>query len=385
MKNIEAMNKPQTRSTPDQDAPKNVLKHTALRIKEVHPSVSLSRILYQIRGADILLVKRSGADVLVYLFGYFDTFRMKEKLGGKITVDGFEYVVVSDVAQIEEDRMERIRMAHSTGGTRNVMLANLEDFMKEDFLREECEKYGEIESLRYFKDKKLVYVEYFSFISAMELVKNIYQDTLFQNVKIVFGKDKCGVDEIASGVFQNNRTVYLGNVMGDVSAADVLEMVQGGPVFGIKLVREKKCAFVTFFDYVSASAFLEYGNTFSILINGTPSKLGGGKIQPLPAASSILAYNGVTRLISVKLNAGVSQSRIESEMAQYGEIEKIEKSDRFMTVSYSNLLDAHAAYTQIEKTSHALSVLLNGFVKDPCSATTATDLMLLVQKKELGL
>ncbi|KAI5191277.1 hypothetical protein NECID01_1389 [Nematocida sp. AWRm77] len=358
--------------------------YTALSIQNVPENIGLSKIMHALRSTDVLSLERTGPkSAELTLFSYFDMFRTKERMGGEVHVDRHVLPMHPCRTGLGSAERERLYMAHCAGGTRNVMLGNLEDFMDDGFIREEAEKYGKIDSFKYFRDRKVSYIEFFSFISAIKFVSGIHEDSLFQNVRIAFGKDKCNAEE-TEGSITNNRTVYFGNIPMDTSAADILEAVRGGSVFSMKLIKEKKCAFITFIDSISAAALIEYASVFSVFIKGIPIKVGSGKVMPLPHIAPILAYNNTSRILAFQLSDAVSSIQLEMELSKYGEIEGVEKKDGALLVSFTNMHDAYNACTDLAKTNPAIAVLFCGYKEDPCGAVKAKSLIMQIQRKELS-
>lgn len=315
---------------------------------------------------DMLSIARESEGVVVRFFSYYDMFRTWKALGDTVTIRGIKVQVVPIENNLEN--WSSLYLSHAAGGSRNVMLSNLEDYMDGTFIREEAEKFGEIESVKHLRDKKVCYVEFFSFVSAIEFVCTIREDTLFENVKVIFGKDKLS-DEC-----NNNRTVYFGNVLCEVG--ELLESVIGGKVFAVKTIKEKKCAFITFYDQLSAVGLIEYANTTPIVVKGCHMKLGAGKPQQLPHIVPILAYKGVTRAFSV-------DPSLRHRLGDFGEIDKIEAKTNRLVVIYTNVLDAYAAREEFLR-NPATAHLVYEYEEDPCNAIGPQKLLLMTQKYIFG-
>lgn len=363
-------------------APEEMQKYTVLQFSNAPKEMDVQKIILLIKGVDILSAAKEEDVFYVSFFSYFDLFQQWKILGSEVVVDEIKIKVQPIESRLDPKLKERLYMAHAAGGTRNVMLLSLDDFMNSEFIREEAEKFGAVESLKHLKDRKLAYVEFHSFVSAMEFVVSLKEDSLFQNVKICFGKDKCGTGENDDVTIQNKRTIYFGNIPNDTTPSEILSVVKGGPVYTVKVIRDKKCAFVGFFNYISAAAYIEYSQMFSICIRGMHVKLGPGKIQPLPNIAPILAYKGVTRSIVFKMNRTINESKLESELSRYGEIDKIErKEEELVRVSYLNAQDAYNAFEAL-KNDPTVGKMLCGYAVDPCAEVTATNLIMEVQRKE---
>ncbi|OAG29757.1 hypothetical protein NEDG_00890 [Nematocida displodere] len=373
------------KQTKDEDRPKQLektQKYLSLAFQNVPEGVSLPDILQQIRGVDVCSAERHGQVVVVSFFSYFDAFKAYKATREGVSVAKHTFTPELIKTSINDEEREKLYLSNGAGGTRNVMLGNLEDYMTADFLKEEAEKYGSIETFKHFKERRLAYVEFFSYISAIKFVSTIREDSLFQSVKASFGKDKCGPPEGEESSLHNSRTVYLGNLTTDTTASDIFTVLQGGKIFSVKMIKEKKCAFVSFFDYVAAAAFIEYANTFPIMLQGMHLKVGPGKIQPLPASAPVLAWTGATRLLSIGLDRSVSEGQLLDELEKHGEIEKTvyTKDESSVIVGYTTVIDAYSAHMAFA-TDPLLSGCLNGYAEDPCASTTTLSLIMQVQKR----
>ncbi|KAI5189623.1 hypothetical protein NEMIN01_0576 [Nematocida minor] len=363
-------------------SPEDMQKYTVLLFSGVPEKVDLPSILQLFKGVDILSAEKDSFSVHISFFSYFDLFQQWTALGSEVVLEGTKVAVQPIESPLSDKEREKLYIAHAAGGTRNVMLTSLDDFMTGDFIREEAEKYGAVESLKHMRDRKLAYIEFFSFVAAMEFVVNIREDSLFQNVKTCFGKDKCGTGESDDTAAHNSRTVYFGNIPVDTTPAEILAVVQGGRVYTIKLIRDKKCAFVAFFNYVSAAAFIEYSQMFSVCIRGMQVKLGPGKIQQLPHIAPVLAYKGATRSILLRMEKSINEAKLEPELSRYGEIDKIERKEGdLVTVSYLSVQDSHTAYEALLN-DPTISHMLCGYAEDPCAEVSAYGLMMEIQRKE---
>ncbi len=87
-----------------------------------------------------------------------------------------------------------IAMAVQSGGSRNVYIGNIEnaDLLTEEKLRRDFGDFGEVEQVNSLREKNCAFVNFCNIqnaIKAIEAMKN-HQD--YQNVKIAYGKDRCG-------------------------------------------------------------------------------------------------------------------------------------------------------------------------------------------------
>lgn len=359
----------------------------SLLFSGIPASAPTESLLAHIKGVDLESVERSrdGGKVKIGFFSYFDLYKVYTRISSSPIALGGSAVAASHVSE-KEPLESRVKNTHSTGATRNVMLGNLEDYMSSDFIREEAERYGEVESLKHIKDRKVAYVEFFSFTPAVKFVSTVKNDALFQNVKVAFGRDKCSHEEDpdSPGTGLNARTLYLGNTPSDVSPAEILGLVKGGEIFSMKTLRDKKCAFVTFIDHLSAAVFLEYTNFFPMVVRGARLRVGWGKSSILPVHVPLLCFAGATRnLVIGSIDRSIPAERIEGDAEKYGEIEKkaLLRDQGALHVNYCNLLECHNAYLGFKKDPFYGRCTVS-FGRDVCASTSAQELMFEMQKAE---
>lgn len=88
-----------------------------------------------------------------------------------------------------------LTLAVSSGASRNIYLGNIDvnnpKFSKEN-LREKLSEYGEIEQINYLLEKNCVFVNFTNISYAILAIDKIKIDEDFKDLKINFGKDRCG-------------------------------------------------------------------------------------------------------------------------------------------------------------------------------------------------
>lgn len=365
---------------PDPQSLEETLSRCTLVFRNVPDTVTIFAVLHVLKGADILSAeKESNGDIVITYFSYFDAFKKYTETKSGILVGREQLIPEFIQSPLAPEEIKRACMTQRAGGSRNVMLSNLEDYMTADFLKEEVEKYGPIESFRYLKDRKIAYAEYFSFLSAINLVTNMKEDSLFQNIKTSFGRDKSGPGDDS---LSNSRTVYFGGLSPDIDSSDILRVVKGGRVFSMKLLRDKKCAFITFFDYISAAAFLEYCNVFGLLIKGMQVKVGTGKVQPLPFAAPFLAWKNASRCIRVPVANSALRELLEQRLRKYGEIDSLiyNREECAVHAHYATVQDATSALADIERNPEYVTQA-GEYIEDPCAKVDAHELILQIMTK----
>ncbi|BGO99315.1 RNA-binding protein MRN1 [Rhodotorula toruloides] len=87
-----------------------------------------------------------------------------------------------------------IAMVVQAGGSRNVYVGNIDDFetYKEEKLRKDFGEYGEIELVNFLKEKQCCFVNFTNITNAIKAIEGIKQHADYQNLKVSYGKDRCG-------------------------------------------------------------------------------------------------------------------------------------------------------------------------------------------------
>ena len=98
------------------------------------------------------------------------------------------------------------------------------------------------------------------------------------------------------------RTVYVGNLPNDASVDELLSQVRFGPIDSVKILPEKSCAFISFLDPTTASAFHSDALMRKLRLHEQDLKIGWGK----PSAVSVTVLNavqqsGATRNVRIEL------------------------------------------------------------------------------------
>ncbi|GAA5992020.1 hypothetical protein JCM10908_000703 [Rhodotorula pacifica] len=87
-----------------------------------------------------------------------------------------------------------IAMVVQSGGSRNVYVGSIEDFetYSDEKLRTDFGEYGEIELINFLKEKQCAFVNFTNITNAIKAIEGIKQHPDYQNLKISYGKDRCG-------------------------------------------------------------------------------------------------------------------------------------------------------------------------------------------------
>ncbi|KAF9394492.1 hypothetical protein CPC16_011102 [Podila verticillata] len=82
--------------------------------------------------------------------------------------------------------------ALSDGATRNVYVGGIDDSITEEKLREDFAEYGETELVNILKEKSCGFVNFTNVMAAVKAVEGIKSKAGYENVRVNFGKDRCG-------------------------------------------------------------------------------------------------------------------------------------------------------------------------------------------------
>lgn len=88
-----------------------------------------------------------------------------------------------------------LTLAVSSGASRNIYIGNIDlnnPKFSQDNLRLKLSEFGEIEQINYLIDKNCVFVNFTNISNAIFAIDKIKIDAAFKDLKINFGKDRCG-------------------------------------------------------------------------------------------------------------------------------------------------------------------------------------------------
>lgn len=309
--------------------------------------------------------------------------------------------------------------------TRNVYLGNCQ--LNERQIRNDFNKFGNIDCIDVVKDKKIVFVHFASILQSLSCVENLTSiNANYQNMKIAFGKDRCNqitklqqynvtqflgitIDEMShdnklndrnfinntllqqvaataaidtsSGGPNNmgNRTIYIGNLPQGTKIEEICNIVRGGMLQSIKLLNDISVCFITFIDATLAAQFFAMCSIYGIIINRKRCKIGWGKHSgPLPQDILENVIKGATRNLyigQIKFTDETDPSyklfkdadTVLSWAQEFGEIEQINflPNSQCCFINYTNVQCAIAALQQLSQRESLQSLKLN-FGKDRC-------------------
>ncbi|KGG52598.1 hypothetical protein DI09_154p80 [Mitosporidium daphniae] len=193
--------------------------------------------------------------------------------------------------------------------TRVAYVGGLEESqLNEAYLLDKFSSYGAIESVRMLKEKKTAFIHFVTVASAIKLISLLGSSSPVSlglpGSKICYGKDRFPVSSarqiseqrlavpsvampklqtaqnipmsqfstfcmqnshlfkvagVPAPFTQNHRTIFLGSIPEETCLSDLANVIRGGPLFNLKIVPEKNCAFITFVK--ASDALLFYVST----------------------------------------------------------------------------------------------------------------------------
>ncbi|KAK9461232.1 uncharacterized protein V1516DRAFT_624344 [Lipomyces oligophaga] len=85
-----------------------------------------------------------------------------------------------------------IALAVTGGASRNVYVGNIDDSWTAERLRADFSEYGDIELVNTLREKSCAFVNFTNIANAIKAIEGIKQKEDYRNLKINFGKDRCG-------------------------------------------------------------------------------------------------------------------------------------------------------------------------------------------------
>ncbi|KAI5956889.1 hypothetical protein KGF54_000507 [Candida jiufengensis] len=87
-----------------------------------------------------------------------------------------------------------LSLAVSNGASRNIYIGNLNNFnlYNPQKLRDDFSKFGDIEQINYLEEKNCAFINFVNIANAIKAIDGIKSFQDYKNLKINFGKDRCG-------------------------------------------------------------------------------------------------------------------------------------------------------------------------------------------------
>lgn len=178
-----------------------------------------------------------------------------------------------------------------------------------------------------------------------------------------------------------NRTIYLGGVNEDITIRDICDHVRGGLIDHVKVLAEKKCAFVCFVEARSAMYFYQRtSRSGELVVKGKPLKVGWGKSRNLHSdIAAAISQQGATRNVFLgNIDDTVTESKLMADLSKHGHIEKINVLPS-KNIAFINFSSIQAAINVVKELKSEGSELCNmgyskfraNYGKDRCASDAA--------------
>ncbi|KAI5970019.1 hypothetical protein CANMA_000922 [Candida margitis] len=122
-----------------------------------------------------------------------------------------------------------LSLAVSNGASRNIYIGNLNnfEFYNPRKLREDFSKFGDIEQINYLEEKNCAFINFVNIANAIKAIDGIKSFPDYKNLKINFGKDRCGN---LPRQFQNQGMPLAGGALGLLDNASAAVAVGASPI-----------------------------------------------------------------------------------------------------------------------------------------------------------
>lgn len=276
------------------------------------------------------------------------------------------------------DLSTNLLMAYQSGASRNIFIGGIDAATTVESLRKDMEEFGEIDNIRIFREKKIAFVHFVSISDALVALASLSRNEKYSGKRINYGKDRCAQPISVAPVMnqpvdysyyanyyqsmmaanaaanqppagetaqsaEQSRTIYLGGLHPETSAEDLCNVIRGGALQNIKVVPEKKCAFVTFIDPNGAYAFYAFCHYQGVLIRGHRLKVGWGKSSPISASIAMVLDKGASRNVYLgNVPESLTIEKLNSDFSSFGMIEStnIIKAKNIAFVNFCNITTA---------------------------------------------
>ncbi|KAN0062735.1 hypothetical protein ACQY0O_004930 [Thecaphora frezii] len=141
-----------------------------------------------------------------------------------------------------------------------------------------------------------------------------------------------------------NRTVYVGNLPADASVDELLNLVKFGPIEMVRLLPEKNCAFISFLDGATATAFHADACVKKVSLHSQELKIGWGKASPCPPTVMMAVQQSqATRNVYLgQLDDDVTEESLRDDLARFGPIDQV-KIVRDKNIGFVHFLSIQTA------------------------------------------
>ncbi|KAF9095618.1 hypothetical protein BGX29_008955 [Mortierella sp. GBA35] len=287
--------------------------------------------------------------------------------------------------------------AVQSGVTRCLCVANLDQRVSKESLRNDCVRWGKVESVKMVVDRNVAFVYFASIKDAIAAKAALALQHGYAIRRLGFGVDRCakfapqrtflgppgriaesdnergnGSESLKILTAQGKRSLYLGNLEVDTPTEEICNVIRGGQLSWIKHRPKRKIAFVCFVDPEAAAQFLEYATTWEVKIKMRTLRVGwSDERQDRLPVDVIQAYRmGATRTVYIGSVQDLGdEGKLRKDFEEFGAVEKVNilKDQDCAFVNFLNVLSAVAAVQRIKVAKPEYDLRRIAFGKDRCS------------------
>ncbi|EPR78149.1 RRM 6 family protein [Spraguea lophii 42_110] len=329
----------------------NYLDFRSIVIYNIKTDISLSQILELFTWVDIESYTYVDNIARINFFSYYFLYKAYENLKQKDL--GFLGDICIKFLKTKE--LEKsVYYSYLCGGTRGIFITQIEEDDEQKLIKY-ANEYGSVEQIKYFKDRKTIYVIYEEYCTAVQFLNFLLNSPIYFSKKCGFVKQQKDEEHNLNEILHSGqRTVYIGNLQSEIDVKDILDQIKIGMLHNIKIIRDKKIGFITFLDCITAKIFLDHCEEYPLVIKGHKLKIMWGKITTISLSVVLAIFKGSTR--GLKIHKALDKE----ELAAYGEIEHYEVAEN-TTVFYFSIVDAMQAYSEINKKN-----VMVDYIEDRC-------------------
>ena len=323
----------------------------------------------------------------------------KAFLSRRITLRGHPEnpVLVSRQAKATISNLQ-VRRAISNGASRNIFFGGCN--LSPDDLRAEVEATGAvIDTIKVIPERNIAFVHCASVAQAIHAVLELEQKQ--KHMRINYGDDRCAKLSSSNGSLKRSaerneaeegevegssrkkptderhrRTVFLGGIPGDVTLEDLCDVIRGGALESVRILKDKNTAFISFLEATSAQSFHDHCNTRGFFIKGEPVKrIGWADIRIMSSSLSLALKSGATRVLYLGnlSTQAFSKERLQEVGSSFGVVESArlirERNADHSSgyISFGEMKDAIYAFEKLSRSAEFKECKL-GYARDRCDA-----------------
>lgn len=299
-----------------------------------------------------------------------------------------------------------VASAIKCGATRNIYLGGGFKGTEQELRKIVEDELGmQIDTIKVFEDRGIAFIHCVSISQAIKASSEL--EKKFPHLKLNYGDDRClkrsakrtqtddeksegeegeintgntnllaGKDGPGSNEARHKRTVFLSGIHPEASLEDLCDVIRGGNLESVRLLKDKQTAFVSFVEAEAAKAFYEHTNQRGFFIKGEAVKrIGWADIRILSSQILLSLKRGATRVVYLgNLNSNAFNRDRLTEIGQaFGPVEsvkfirdKVSSSVSLGFISFSELKDSITA-VQVLSDEPEYKGCKVGYGRDRCS------------------